>query len=199
MAKIIGVSGAQGAGKSTMLKALADRGWYVDDFKVSRDVQARLGWSSLDVVMTSVDAMKHFQLSILDAKREHDLMLSQRCDAIILTERTFADISAYTGEWCVKHSQLRNWGMFDACEWLADFSRQCAEAQRMCYSGVLLLPFMSHVQWVDDPHRASRTNVDTIYTRIEEFVTREHGKRHVITSASVDDRVVEAETFLRTL
>ena len=36
---LFGISGAQGAGKSTTLKELQKRGWVVDDFKVSRSVQ----------------------------------------------------------------------------------------------------------------------------------------------------------------
>ena len=48
MSLVIGISGPQGAGKSSLLKELSARGYYVDNFKVSRQVQSDFRFDSLE-------------------------------------------------------------------------------------------------------------------------------------------------------
>lgn len=202
MTKLIALSGAQGGGKSTLLLALRDRGWSLDEFRVSRAVQAQLGWDSLDRVMDSVDTMISFQEEVFKQKYEHDLMLSQLdINDTILTERSFADIAAYTTFWCWEHVDRRNWAFGEASIWLTQYLKKCRDAQAI-YSGILLLPYMNHIVWQSDPNRAKPASVAIIYEDVRSFAEAKQVNSppfHEIVSASVDDRVIEVESFLKKL
>lgn len=203
MAKVIGLSGAQGGGKSTLLEALKARGWQVDDFKVSRAVQAQLGWDRLDTVLESPETMKRFQEEVLRQKLARDRELRWGgSPGTILTERTFADICAYTTYWTWELVDARQWTLAEGAAWLHDYTKECVEAQKQCYDGVILLPYMSHVAWSQDPNRASRSSVNTIWDNLERFTQRFdfiNALPFYVRAASVEDRANEVETYLRTL
>jgi len=221
---VVGLSGAQGGGKSTLLSMLKGFGWRVDDFKVSRAVQAALGWEKLDRVMDDWNTMTTFQEEVLKQKANHDSMLYAKrpfelaargnaaitltpdpddeiMDATILVERTFADISAYTNLWVWKHVGLGNVRLEDAIAWLVPYTTRCATLQNSLYRGTILLPFMKDVvKWEDDPNRASRTDVDAVYEDVVRFMetkVRIDHPRHVIKNAAVIDRADEVQQFLR--
>jgi hypothetical protein len=205
--KVIGLSGAQGAGKSSMLLELRSRGWILDEFRVSRAVQKQLGWDSLARVMDAPETMMQFQNEVFRQKYEHDLELSEAVGArtidsqghVVLTERTFADIWSYTSMWTWRfHDQDKM--TFEQClEFLTPFTKRCADAQAEVYSGVLLLPFMSHIVFEDDTHRASRSDVDSVYEDVDRFVDRKtpNMRKLYITSETVSDRADQVEKFLR--
>jgi hypothetical protein len=205
--KVIGLSGAQGAGKSSMLKDLMARGWHLDEFRVSRAVQAQLGWDSLARVMDSPDTMVQFQEEVFKQKYEHDLELNELIGArsmdpkahVILTERTFADIWAYTSMWTWRFHEQHKLTFNEAIRFLTPFTEKCAKAQAEVYSGVLLLPFMNHIVFEDDTHRASRADVDSVYEDVDIFVSRKTPvmRKLYITTQSVSDRADQVETFLR--
>lgn len=220
--KLIGISGAQGAGKSTLLKELAARGWAVDDFKVSRAVQTALGWDTLERVMDSPETMMQFQTEVFKQKLTRDSHLSALVIAplkthsgrayshssqdtktsIMLTERTFADILAYTSHWCWKFVDEHRLNIKTAIDFLVEYTIDCQNAQLKIYSGAILLPFMDHVIWEADPNRAKRSDVDLIFENIEKFMERRTPithRRMTISSKSVPDRVTEVERFLESL
>ena len=202
MARVVAVSGAQGGGKSTLLTKLRDRGWKVDDFKVSRAVQHQLGWKSLSQVMESTTTMMQFQNEVFRQKLQRDTLLQQSATDIILTERSFADIAAYTTYWCWEHVDRMNWAFFDASKWLTPFLKQCHAAQTQIYSGVIILPFMKEVKWQDDPNRASLQSVETIAEDVSRFVdvNEMSGVRQLtISAATPDERAEQADSFLRSL
>lgn len=205
--KVVGLSGAQGAGKSSMLLELRARGWTLDEFRVSRAVQKQLGWDSLARVMDSPDTMIQFQNEVFRQKYEHDLELNDLIAArtmdpkghVILTERTFADIWAYTSMWTWRFHDQRKMGFSEALHFLTPFTEKCARAQAEVYSGVLLLPFMNHITFEDDTHRASRADVDSVYEDVDIFVERKTPQlpKLYITTQTVSDRADQVETFLR--
>lgn len=201
--KVVGISGAQGAGKTSLLTELEKRGYALDSFKVSRAVQTALGWHSLDEVMSSVETMEEFQTEVYAQKFGRDKHLAQVSDdSIVLTERTFADIDAYTHQWVWSFVDQGKLTLEAALEFLTPYHRRCTEAQASIYSGVILLPFMDHVVWQDDPNRAKRADVDRIYEHIERFMTQSslfQKKVLVITAKSVEDRADQVEEFLKTL
>jgi predicted ATPase len=202
MAKIVGISGAHGSGKSTLLSSLKDRGWVVDDFKVSRAVQAQLGWSSLDRVMDDVQTMMTFQEEVITQKLDRDRELKLiGTEPLYLTERTFADIASYTSHWCWEHVDRGSWELEEAVEWLHGYLHRCRIAQDECYDGVVLVPYMQHVIWQDDPNRANPSFRESFYEDVMRFTDAQLMKirRHEIKSSSVIDRVVEVEAFLRSL
>lgn len=208
--KVVGLSGAQGGGKSTMLLELRARGWALDDFRVSRAVQKQLGWDSLDRVMESPHTMMEFQNEVYQQKFANDYKLQQLPGArtmdpkgeVILTERTFADICAYANLWSWRFVDSGKLSLGEAIDFLTDFTHRCAKAHNTIYGATLLLPLMSHVEWENDPNRASKADVVSVFEDIERFIERKAHithKRLRITAASVADRADQVETFLRTL
>ena len=208
--KVIGLSGAQGAGKSTLLKELMARGWRVDNFRVSRAVQAQLGWETLDRVMDDPNTMMEFQNEVLRQKASHDNALTEEPGArtmdpkgdVILTERTFADIVAYTTHWTWELLDRGKTTPREAAEFLNGYVSSCVKHQAT-YSGVLLLPYMrDQITWQDDPNRAKLSSVDSIYEGVERFTQHRAlltQKRYTITAKTISDRADQVEAFLRTL
>lgn len=202
--KAIGLSGAQGGGKSSLLKELMARGWALDEFRVSRAVQEQLGWQSLTRVMDSPNTMIKFQREVFRQKYNNDrkLAYANGCVDVILTERTFADICAYTNLWAWRFVDDGRMLLGEAIEFLAEFTHDCAQAHNEIYTGTMLLPMMSHIEWQNDPNRAAKQDTVSVYEDIERFIDRKAHithKRFRITAASVEQRADQVETFLRTL
>jgi predicted ATPase len=206
---VVGISGAQGGGKTSMLASIKDRGWQVDDFRVSRAVQAQLGWSVLTNVMETYETMVAFQNEVLRQKYEHDLTLHREPGArtidakghVVLVERTFADIAAYTQLWTWKFIDRGDVTFTDGMRFLADYSRRCFEAHNRIYDAVVLLPYMSHIPWQNDPNRASREDIASVYESIEMFTKYriKSSKSYTISQLTVEDRATEVINFLETL
>jgi hypothetical protein len=213
--RIVGISGAQGAGKSTLLNELERRGSYEQDtFKVSRAVQASLGWDSLKRVMDSPSTAMLFQNEVLKQKYENDRRLClqvfddhdeedhEYSSRIILTERTFADVWAYTSMWMWRHHEAKLISFEDVLQYLTEFTAKCAAAQNELYSGVILLPLMRDVVPEDaDPNRADRADAETVYNDILSFMNRKSPllKRLHITTKTIGDRADQVESFLKDL
>jgi predicted ATPase len=203
---VVGISGAQGSGKSTLLLELKNRGWDLDGFKVSRAVQAALGWDSLERVMDSWDTMKKFQEEVFYQKGVNDQILADTDipsdmpqHTVILTERTFADIDAYTTLWAWRHAENGNASHAEVMEFLLKYHRGNVDAQKRVYSAVILLPLMSHIPWEDDTHRASKNDAETIYEHIERFQAGRDlmlQPKLVVTGRTVHERADQVEQFL---
>lgn len=202
--KVVGLSGSHGGGKSTLLRELQQRGWQVDDFRVSRAVQQQLGWDSLQRVLDSPETMKQFQDEVFRQKLERDtkLKMEEPSNIIILTERTFADIWAYTSKWTWTFYE-RGEMTFDECiQFMITFTAKCVDAQNSIYSGILLLPLMNHIQWEDDTHRASKQDAVEFFADVELFVRRKmpiDTKSLVITGETVEERALQAQVFLESI
>lgn len=197
---IYGISGAQGAGKSTVLKVLADRGWKVDQFKVSRAVQAQLGWDNLDRVMDSPETMMAFQDEVFNQKFKNDSALSRNED--IFTERTFADIYAYTSHWTEKFMTAGRMTNGEGRTFIANYRMKCQYAQDKVYGGkIILIPLMDHMPWDNDPNRAKKEEATTIFNKIEEFVDSTYTyplfEKLEIDVSSIEDRVTMIENFVK--
>lgn len=203
MSRVVGLSGAQGGGKSSLLKELMARGWELDQFRVSRKIQEQLGWDSLERVMDSPETMIAFQEEVFRQKYEHDRTLANDgSDKIILTERTFADINAYTHLWMWKFVDEGKISLQEAMKFLMSYTTYCQSAQQECYLATLLLPLMQHVVYEHDPHRAKQENAHTVYEEIERFIEMKMPvgyKKLVITCKSIHDRAAQVENFLESL
>lgn len=194
---VIGISGAQGAGKSSILAELQARGLKIDSFKVSRTIQEELGWGSLSEVMSNFNNMTMFQQRILDRKVEHDQKLLS--NDVILTERTFADIWAYTSMWAWRLHDQNKVKFDDVLKFLIPYTNDCAAAQNQIYSSVVLVPLMDHIVFENDPNRASESDADSVYDDIILFINRRTPlmKTHRISTKSVSDRADEVQTFIK--
>lgn len=207
MARVIGLSGAQGGGKTSLLEELERRGYEVDRFRVSRAVQASLRWESLENVMSSPLTMIDFQNEVFAQKLKHDANI-RRNDVlpeskIVLTERTFADIVAYTNQWTWRFVDQRRMALEEAMRFLSPFRIECITAQLTCYSGTLLLPYMDPVQWDDtDAQRAKKEDIDSVYSTIVRFFNQPALLSHptdTIKGRTIQERADEVEAFVKTI
>lgn len=197
---MIGISGAQGAGKSTLLQAMAELGYHVDGFKVSRLVQAEFGWTELRKVETSPELMMRFQREVFRQKKLNDTKVKAfDTTGIILTERTFADLYAYTKLWTLRFTYQGKLPVDEAEDFLAEYLADCVEAQSTLYEGVVLLPLMSHIQWETDPNRASEHDAEQVYNVVQSFVQEHEAYNITISTETVQDRAQEVQTFIRSL
>jgi len=202
MAKLIGLSGPQGGGKTTLLNGLKDKGIEVDDFKVSREVQKQLGWDSLSQVMESPETMMAFQAKVRDVKYVRELENRARTDVeMILTERTFADIASYTQLWAWELTDSGKWDLTEAVEFLLGYVDLC-KANQLVYDGNLILPSMPHVQFQADPHRAEKRHIEFVTKQMDRFFELVHPRTvptFRITEGSIIGRVDQAYTWIQTL
>lgn len=198
--KIIAVSGAQGSGKTTLLEKLKTKDIQVDDFKVSRTVQQKMGWASLDEVYNSPTKMMQFQEQILHAKFAHDKELAaQGGDDVILVERSFTDIHAYAELWFDRMGMRLNPSYN---QWMSSYKMTCLLCQTL-YSGIIMVPLMKNIQWEDDPKRASKQDAEICYGKMTSFITDfnladSSVPVHTIENESLTKRVNETLKFLKT-
>lgn len=201
MSKIFGISGAQGAGKSTLLNELETKyGYRVDKFKVSRAVQKQLGWETLDRVMDNPTSMMAFQEEVLNQKNIRDLELKGGSDEIVLTERTFADIFAYAKSWATKFKTLDQMTRHEHDDFVRTFFKKAYEAQHTIYAGTILLPYMSHMVWEEDPNRASLSDVNSVYWDAyylaDQVAISSSRHNFVITEETVEARAKQVHEYL---
>lgn len=198
---LVGVSGPQGGGKTTLLNALRDMGYVLDDFKVSREVQRRLKVDCLDDLTKNPQEMMHFQEEVFLTKFEREQQNLEKGNRLLLVERTFADISSYAQLWAYELVHRGEWSLSEAMGWAMAFAKQCSKAQQM-YTGVLHLPRMPHVQFENDPRRASQSTIEFIAEQLDRFYDV-HQPREVklfrISAQTVEDRATEVSTFLKGL
>lgn len=167
--KIVAISGAQGAGKTTLLEELRNRGYHVDDFKVSRSVQKQLGWKTLLDATSTWNNMVAFQEEVLLQKYRNDRSLISSGKETVLTERSFADIFAYAQYWAWELVNRGEQTFPKTSTWVSEYLQKCLKAQRECYDGLILLPLMDHIVFQDDPNRAARHFSETVFEEMVEF------------------------------
>lgn len=158
---VISISGTQGSGKSTLLNALEAQGVSVDHYKVSRAVQKELGATALADLTQTSESIRHFQELVFEKKYANDKSLKDH-NRIILVERSFIDVAAYTLLWMTSLLEYSPYSEADG-EWLDDFLKRCAAAQFEIYSGSAMIPLMPGVKQEIDPNRAKYEDADTIY------------------------------------
>jgi GTPase SAR1 family protein len=128
---LVSVSGPQGAGKSTLINAFIDQFPHVNTInrKTSRSVLEEMD-ITLEDVYESSDLQKKFQLQLLRRKYQDEL------DAVVddvlwITERSYADLFAYSVAYLGKHNANDNW--------INAYYEECAEYQHT-YCKVIYLP-----------------------------------------------------------
>lgn len=161
---LVSLSGPQGSGKSTTLNALSELikernlAIFIDDFKLSRSVQERLGVADLSHAVQSFNNMHEFQEMILEARqlREDELFdmhLHGDID-IIITERSHADICAYYRLWSEKLNADSDEQIMSQTQFISDCRFESYNTS--CF---LYLPFMDHVKFEVDPNRAGSEDI----------------------------------------
>ena len=137
MAKIIGISGSQGQGKSTTINAALEENDNIHTLNIQTAREALTDWGySLTEVNSFMPLKVKFQEELL-ARHCNSLGFPREWDGVYLVERTFADIFNYA---------LVSVGPFnDYSEWLNDYANRCAAAQEKYFDHVVLLSGREYV------------------------------------------------------
>ena len=195
---MIAFSGPQNSGKTTLLNALKEETRLtVDDFKVSRAVQAKMGHDRLSDAVKTFEYVRDFQVEIAKTKLSHDT--SVKCNSrffvepniilTILTERSFADIAAYAQHWVTAVNTP------EARKWLDDYIAVCKTSQQI-YDGIVFTPSHKDIKFENDPNRANEESQKQMESLILFQCKQFDVPYHVVESVSINDRVAEVKKFI---
>jgi predicted ATPase len=127
---LFAISGSQGSGKSTVIKALEERGFPTVERKTSRSIMDEWG-VTLSQVNNDRELTIKFQDRILTRKMEDEREAAEDVSRIYFTERTYADLFTYALVAVGKDNEYS--------DWLNEYYKDCCEAQ-MTYNANFYLP-----------------------------------------------------------
>lgn len=193
MGCVVGLSGTHGTGKSTILQGVKALGYPVMEAQLSRAAQKALGWDTLKRAQESVDNMWALQDAVLTALDARDTEIEQS-GMITLTERSPADLWAYTQMWCAR---LNIDPQVDSR--VQEYQERCFQLSRR-YAGLMIVPMTDAIPFVEEPNRAdleSRVPVAKyVYNFVSEATRYSPVGVHIFTSTPPNERVEEARKFL---
>ena len=210
MSNIIAFSGTHSTGKSTTVNDLRNSpDFYVDDFKVSRFVQQKLGYANLEEAYKTPEQLIEFQMEILGQKVDHDGELLDNPKLkhkTIIVERSLYDIAAYTSLW-VKRILASEDSWFlptsyreELREWDKAFSKKCLKMQSHLYGGIALFLINEDVAFSQDPNRADYHSREWIQDEILMLSTTAIGPLvKMISHADRSYRVTQIKNFAKDL
>lgn len=132
---LIGISSAQGQGKSTVLSSLSEQGFHVIHSQTSRKILEEWGTTLADIDKDPEMRM-NFQEEIFN---RHLNLMKPYADSskIYFVERTFADIFTYT---------VISLGLYNEySDWLDSYYYQCKAAQNQ-FSAVCILSGLQNTE-----------------------------------------------------
>ncbi len=183
--KIVGISGAHGTGKSTILSELhlrKQRNIIVDDFKVSRTILKELGLT-LEQATATVESTKNYQTIVLNKKIKTDMSFTYDTvyqNKTVFVDRTLADIYAYTRHWYEQNN-------IDE-EWFTSFEKKCADNVNAIYENVIILP-TGKIPFVVDGVRPDVGIQEKISDYVNYFAEKYINNYVIIDEVSIEDRV----------
>lgn len=112
---LIAVSGAQGSGKSTVIKELERQGHPVVKRKTSRSLLGDWG-KTLDDIFADLDLTIQFQDELLRRKYDDEKDARQAAD-VWFTERSYTDVFTYAVVYLGRYNKYSDWlnSYFDRC------------------------------------------------------------------------------------
>lgn len=157
---LVALSSAQGAGKTTILSRLKDLGFKVIERKTSRSIINEWG-IPLDEINRDPTLTIKFQEEIIQRKYADEIAVhDQMPDQIVFTERTFADLFAYT---------MAAIGSQNAySDWINNYYEQCMLFQQQ-YDKVFYLK-AGHFRVEADNVRATNHH----FSRMMDLVMKEY-------------------------
>jgi predicted ATPase len=188
-ARIVGLCGTHGTGKSTIIKGIKDLGYPVNQAQLSRSAQKTLGWDTLARAQESKANMWALQYAILDAMFDRDQEALETSE-IVLVERTPADVWSYTEMWCrrllIDHMTDRQ---------AVVYKKACRDMATN-YCNFLFVPISDAVSFVADPNRADLESRAFVNIAIREFIESGNLPLTEIKSTSIATRIAEAQTTI---
>ena len=195
MVKIFAVTGPASSGKSTLLNALQEKGLMVNSFKVSRSIQSILGYVNLADALETPESMIEFQETVLEVKYQNDMKLLNGTEDLVLVERSFADIYAYTELHTMNFVERGMMDSTDADDFLFNFLDKCVAYQAI-YSGIIAVPPMQEIEFVSEAQRGAQADVMTTWDTMEAFLSEQVMGTLLIKHADLGKRVDQVLTAL---
>lgn len=186
MAKIIGVSGAHGTGKTTVLNAIEQMeigNVTVDAFSVSRHVQKEYK-VPLSEIVADPAAVPTFQDKIVQTMVDRVGSLRKwykTQDAFMFVDRSPVDAYAYAKIWLQSNPSY--------ADWLTQYETKCAQALR-AYDLIILVP-PREFEFVAESKRASKETQMAHHTECVEFLNTHGINVHTVESLDVGARCNE--------
>lgn len=161
MSKIIGISAAQGQGKSTMIKLAVEENESLShlDIQTARDLLQEWGY-------TLTEVNKYMPLKVkfqeeLFSRHFKALMDVKHKSGTFLVERTFADIFSYA---------LISLGPFNEySKWLSEYADQCSDAQETLFDHVIFLSGREYV-----PEEDGVRSVNKHFAELMDYLIQTH-------------------------
>lgn len=200
---LIAFSGTHGTGKSTTIKTLTSfrNDVYEDPLKVSRECQKVLGYKKLEDAYTTPKRMIEFQEMILETKISSDADIFYTTDKkIILTERSYLDIAAYTLQWVIRliESKLSAEEIRALMQWYLRYEKRCMNMMYR-YDGLIFVSPLTAVEFDVEPNRADLYSRDFIHETILDYLKNYDISMSILESDSVDSRVIQCNDFINRL
>lgn len=186
---VVGLAGAHGTGKTTILKAIKATGLMVEESQLSREAQAALGWESLSPAQESQENMWDLQDAILDSLQARDHRINES-KVVTLVDRTPADVWGYTKLWISRIGE-ENVDMKRA----ERYRRRCLELSYH-YRSMIIVPIRDEIAFVADPHRADEQSRNFHADVVNDFITTSGFRHNVLQSVNLDHRVIEVKMRL---
>lgn len=195
---LIAFSGTHGAGKSTTIKNLvASRDdIYEDPIKVSRKIQALLGYKKLEDAYSTPKRMIEFQELILEEKILRDKnVFDATSKRVILTERSYLDVAAYTLQWVNRLLENKLTDTLSLTKWYLRYEKRCLD-EMYRYDGVIFVNPLIDTTFDIEPNRADLESRDFIYNTLLEYLKNYNIPIEILESASINSRVNRCSNFI---
>ena len=115
---LISIAGSQGSGKSTVLKALSEKGYNIVERKTARSIINEWG-VTLDAINQDLDLKMAFQMELVDRKFKDEFEYAY-AEELYFTERTFADLFTYA---------LISFGQYNQYDtWIDSYYKTCKDS-----------------------------------------------------------------------
>lgn len=183
MTVAVGLCGAHGTGKSTILKAVKELGYPVNETQLSRTAQKALGWSSLAEAEKSEGHMWALQDAILAAMYDRDEAIS-KSGIITLVDRTPADVWGYLSLWVKRLN-----GNVDM-DRVRLYKQQC-RVMAAKYARHIIVPIRDEIQFVAEKNRADEESREFHAKAVEDFVIGGGLPYSIIQTVAIEYRTIE--------
>lgn len=157
MSKIIGISAAQGQGKSTMIKLAVEENKSLSHLNIqtARDVLQEWGYT-----LTEVNKYMPLKVKFQDelfVRHYNALMDAKNKSGTFLVERTFADMFSYA---------LISVGPFNEySRWLGEYADMCNDAQETLFDHVI---FLSGREYTPEEDGVRSTNL--LFSQLTDYL-----------------------------
>lgn len=186
MKNVVGLSGAHGTGKSTIISGIKSHSYLVSDISLSRTAQKKMGKNKLYTIKSLEEAWL-FQREIANTMFDRDSNIN-RGNEIVTVDRTPADVWAGICMW------YRNFNQPICLETdvrLKSFYDELKSNMEVHYALAVYVPIMDIIEFVSEPNRASEETREEWAKDSKDFIESCKVSKYIIKSSDKETRLSE--------